>query len=84
MFKRIYFYHEMPFWFLVISVHLMCLNFMGFPVINGGSSGVPFCPISQLVSLNESSFPCEQRVAEMLVFVSACVLAIKTFSAGMQ
>lgn len=35
VFKRIYFYLEMPFQFLAISVHLMCLIFMGFPVING-------------------------------------------------
>lgn len=74
----------MPFWFLVISVHLMCLIFMVFSVINGVSSGVRFCPIAQLLSLDESSFPCEQTIAErrllsLTELVSACVLAIKTF-----
>lgn len=83
-FKRIYFYLEMPFWFLVISVHLMCLIFMVFPVINGVSSGVRFCPIARLLSLDESSFPCEQTIAErrllsLTELVSAWVLAIKTF-----
>lgn len=65
-------------------MQLMCLIFMVFPVINGVSSGVRFCPISQLLSLDESGSPCEQTIAErrllsLAVLVSACVLAIKTF-----
>lgn len=40
-------------------------------------SGVPFCPISQLLRLDEPSFPCEQGIAgrrwlSLTVLVCSC------------